>query len=122
MMPWWWPFGSVPEVQPKELDREMRSARPPQLLDVRSVAEHAAGHIGGVKLAPLPELRQRLSGLGLEKSRPVVAICQSGHRSTPAVRLLRASGYEARQLAGGMNAWRRAGLPEARKKGKEHRV
>ena len=122
MMPWWWPFGAVPEVQPAELDREMRSRRPPQLLDVRSVAEHAAGHLGGVKLAPLPELRQRLGDLGLDRSRPVVAICQSGRRSGPAVRLLRASGYDARQLAGGMNAWRRAGLPEARKKGAERRL
>ncbi len=121
MMPWWWPFGSVPEVEAAELDREMRSRRPPQLLDVRSAAEHAGGHIGGVKLAPLPELRGRLDNLGLDRSRPVVAICQSGHRSTPAVRLLRASGYEARQLAGGMNAWRRAGLPEARKPGAERR-
>lgn len=121
MMPWWWPFGSVPEVQAAELDREMRSRRPPQLLDVRSVPEHAAGHIGGVKLVPLPELRQRLAGLGLDKSRAVVAICQSGNRSRPAVRLLRAEGYEARQLAGGMNAWRRAGLAEARKKGAARR-
>ena len=121
MMPWWWPFGNVPEIEPAELDREMRSRRPPQLLDVRSAPEHAAGHIGGVKLVPLPQLRQRLDALGLEKARPVVAVCQTGHRSRPAVRLLRAAGYDARQLAGGMNAWRRSALPEARPKGKSKR-
>ncbi len=118
MLPWWWPFGRVPEIEPEELDREMRSRRPPQLLDVRSAAEHAGGHIGGVKLAPLPELKQRLAGLGLARDRPVVAVCQTGHRSKPAVRLLLREGFQARQLAGGMNAWRRARLPEARAKGK----
>ncbi len=116
MMPWWWPFGRVPEIAPKDLDRALRSVRPPQLVDVRSAAEHAGGHIGGVRLAPLPELRQRLSALGLDRNRPVVAVCQTGHRSKPAVRLLQREGYDARQLAGGMNAWRRARLPEARPK------
>jgi len=118
MMPWWWPFGSVPEISAAQLDRELRSRRSPQLVDVRSAGEHAAGHIGGVKLAPLPELRQRLDGLGLDPARPVVAVCQTGHRSVPAVRLLQRAGYDARQLAGGMNAWRRAKLPEAGRKGK----
>ena len=116
MLPWWWPFGHVPEVSPKQLDRDMRSRRPPQLVDVRSAAEHAGGHIGGVKLAPLQELRQRLDGLGLDPGRPVVAVCQTGYRSVPAVRLLRREGYDARHLAGGMNAWRRAKLPEAKRK------
>ncbi len=116
MLPWWWPFGTVPEMTPAELTRAMKSRKPPQLLDVRSAAEHAQGHIGGVKLVPLPELRQRLPGLGLDASRPVVAICRSGHRSRPAVRLLRSAGYDARQLTGGMIAWARAGGPQ--RKGK----
>jgi rhodanese-related sulfurtransferase len=41
----------------------------------------------------------------------VVAICLSAHRSPPAVRLLSRAGYDARQLEGGMLAWRAAGLP-----------
>jgi rhodanese-related sulfurtransferase len=44
----------------------------------------------------------------------VVAICLSAHRSPPGVRLLRQAGIDARQLAGGMLAWRRAGLPVVR--------
>jgi rhodanese-related sulfurtransferase len=112
MMPWWWPFGQVPEVAPKALAREMKSRRPPQLVDVRSAVEHARGHIGGVKLVPLPELRQRLGQLGLDSNRPVVAVCKTGHRSRPAVRLLRRAGFDARQLAGGMDAWRRGRHPE----------
>ena len=41
-----------------------------------------------------------------------VGICKTGHRSRGAVRLLRRRGYDARNLAGGMDAWRRAGLDE----------
>ena len=107
LLPWWWPFGRVPEITPEELDRAMKARRPPQLIDVRSAAEHARGHIGGVKLVPLPELRQRLAGLKLDRDRPVIAICATGNRSRPAVRLLRDAGYDARHLAGGMLAWQR---------------
>ena len=114
MMPWWWPFGQVPEVTTAELSRQLRSSKPPQLLDVRSAVEHAQGHIPGVKLVPLPELSQRLANLGLDPRRPVVALCKSGNRSRLAVRLLRRAGFEAKQLAGGMDAWRREGGKEAR--------
>jgi rhodanese-related sulfurtransferase len=41
-----------------------------------------------------------------------VAICKTAHRSIPAVRLLRQQGYNAQQVAGGMDRWRSAGLPE----------
>ncbi len=115
MMPWWWPFGQVPELTPAELSRQMRSGKP-QLLDVRSAPEHAQGHIPGVRLVPLPELSHRLSELGLDPRRPVVAICKSGNRSRLAVRLLQRAGFEAKQLAGGMDAWRRQGGKEAKKR------
>src|SRR5512136_466632 len=98
MMPWWWPFGQVPEVTPAELSRQLRSARPPQLLDVRSFPEHAQGHIQGARLVPLPELSHRLADLGLDTRRPVIAVCKSGNRSRLAVRLLRRAGFEAKQL------------------------
>ncbi len=113
-LPWWLPFGAVPELAPAELRAALAGAAPPQLLDVRTGAEHAGGRIEGARSVPVTELAARLAGLGLDPGRPVVAICLSAHRSIPAVRLLRARGFEARQLAGGMLAWRRAGLPEVR--------
>ena len=58
------------------------------------------------------DLPRRLPQLGLERGRPVVAICLTAHRSIPAVRLLRRAGFDAAQLAGGMLAWRAAGFPE----------
>lgn len=114
-MAWWLPFGRVPEVSPDELARALASDRPPQLLDVRTHREWLAGHIEGALHASILDLPARLPSLPLERDRPVVAICLSAHRSVPAVRLLRGAGFaDVSQLAGGMKAWRRAGLPETK--------
>jgi len=113
-LPWWLPFGPVPELLAPALAQALGAPLPPLLLDVRTEREFAAGHIEGAVSVPVTGLAERLPRLGLDPARPVVAICLTAHRSIPAVRLLRAHGLEARQLAGGMLAWRAAGLPERR--------
>ena len=113
---WWLPFGTAPEIAPQDLAKQMkRGGQRPQVLDVRTDQEWHQGHIIGAVHVPLSSLRDRIGGLSLDPARPVVAVCLSGHRSVPAVRLLNLHGYGAAvQLAGGMMAWRRSGLPEAR--------
>jgi rhodanese-related sulfurtransferase len=113
-VPWWLPFGRVPEVRPADLVAELASRTGPVLLDVRTPGEFASGHISGAVNVPVTSLPGRLPSLGLPSGRPVVAICLSAHRSPPAVRLLLRGGVDARQLAGGMIAWRLAGLPLVR--------
>jgi len=116
-LPWWLPFGAVPEVTGHALAESLRTEDPPWLLDVRTPAEFAAGHVEGAVNVPVTSLASSLPGLDLQPGRPVVAICLTAHRSIPAVRLLRRHGLDARQLAGGMLAWRSAGLPERRAPG-----
>jgi rhodanese-related sulfurtransferase len=113
-LPWWLPFGSVPEVTALALAEALRGEAPPLLLDVRSSVEFAAGHLEGAIHVPVTGLAGALPGLALRRGQPVVAICLTAHRSVPAVRLLRLRGLDACQLAGGMLAWRTAGLPERR--------
>ena len=113
-LPWWLPFGTVPEIPATRLARDLASVPAPQLVDVRTGAEFRNGHVAGAISAPITSLAQALPGLGLDPARRVVAICLTAHRSIPAVRLLRARGFDAAQLAGGMLAWRAAGLPEER--------
>ncbi len=113
-LPFWLPFGAVPETSAGGLATALRRSPAPQLVDVRTPAEFAAGHVAGAVNVPVTALSSRLPGLGLDPARPVVAICLSAHRSAPAVRLLRQRGFDAAHLAGGMNAWRAAGLPEVR--------
>ncbi|MEI7703008.1 MAG: rhodanese-like domain-containing protein [Deltaproteobacteria bacterium] len=113
-LPWWLPFGSVPEIGPADLASAMSGAEQPVLIDVRTVAEFATGHLAGAVNVPVTSLAGRIPSLSLPAGRPIVAICLSAHRSPPAVRLLRNAGHDARQLAGGMIAWRLAGLPVVR--------
>jgi rhodanese-related sulfurtransferase len=113
-LPWWLPFGAVPEVRPHDLAAELTGVSGPFLLDVRTPAEFATGHVAGAVNVPVTSLRGRIPALGIAPGRAVVAICLSAHRSPPAVRLLRGAGIDARQLAGGMIAWRTSGLPVVR--------
>lgn len=82
-------------------------------VDVREAAElQEDGYLEGSRHVPLGELSARAGELPAD--RPLVLICQSGTRSAMAAAALRASGYEAYSVAGGMLAWRRDGLPVAR--------
>jgi rhodanese-related sulfurtransferase len=110
-LPWWLPFGRVPEFSAHALNERIRDGGA-QLIDVRTPLEFAAGHLIGARNVPIHTLKQSLPLLELDPRRPIVAICATAHRSPPAVRLLRAAGYEnAAQLKGGMIRWHAAGLP-----------
>ncbi|MCS6778859.1 MAG: rhodanese-like domain-containing protein [Geminicoccaceae bacterium] len=115
-MRWWqWlPFGRVPEIAPEELARRIREGRAPVILDVRTAGEVAEGTVPGARHVPVQELAARFDALNLPAGSEVVAVCKTAHRSIPAVRFLNERGMRAVQLAGGMDAWRRAGLPVER--------
>ena len=85
------------------------------VLDVRPRAEYAGGHIPGA--ISLPHDRLAASLAGLPSGTDIVAYCRGRYCvfAPDAVRLLRAHGYTARPLDGGMPEWRRAGLPVATK-------
>lgn len=84
------------------------------LIDVREAHEHAAEHIPGAQHHALSKI---------DRSHPIEADdtvlifhCKSGGRTTMnANKLASAAGKcEAFMLGGGIEAWRRAGLPTAR--------
>jgi rhodanese-related sulfurtransferase len=82
------------------------------ILDVRSEAEFATGHLRESKLIPLGELGGRIGELDKAKGKPVIVVCQSGARSAQACAKLAAAGFEeAYSLDGGIAAWQAAGLP-----------
>jgi len=82
------------------------------VVDLRSSDAHARGHIVSARSIPSDELDAKLSTLNQYKSKPVIAVCESGVSSTRAVNTLRQQGFEsAYGLKGGMAAWSQAGLP-----------
>ena len=110
-VPWWSPLGHVPEISAEELHDRLAHGANIQLLDVRTRREFAHGHIAGAVNVPIQSFRAELSYLDLDGSKPVVTICKTAHRSPAATRVLRAQGFEAVQLAKGMDEWRRQRLP-----------
>ena len=69
------------------------------LLDVRTGAEFAGGHLDGFFNIPVDELRDHLDEL--DRSKPVYVICQSGLRSYIACRILAGNGYNCYNFSGG---------------------
>lgn len=78
------------------------------LLDVRTDAEWAAGHLPGARHLPLDRLLAGAALPGAPDGQPVLAYCQAGTRSAIAVRALKSLGVTARSLEGGYAAWQAA--------------
>jgi rhodanese-related sulfurtransferase len=82
-----------------------------QVVDVRDAADFARGSLPNAKHIPLAELGTR-APKELKKDRPVIVLCNAGNIAGRAAAQLRAAGQaEVYVLAGGLNAWREAGLP-----------
>ena len=82
------------------------------ILDVREENEFSGGHILNAKLIPLLKLKDRLGELERYREQPIVVVCRSGNRSATACALLGNRQFgQAYNLAGGMLAWQKAGMP-----------
>ena len=94
------------------------------LLDVREPTEWSAGHIGGAVHVPMNEVPQRLQydPGPLTPDASIVVVCKVGGRSAHVTAWLRANGYDARNLDGGMLAWAGAGRPMISEDGGPARV
>ncbi len=87
-------------------------AGPPIVVDVRSAAEHAGGHVAGSLNIPLPHLADRRGEI--PAGRPVVVHCEGGYRSAIAASLLEQLGRpDVHDLVGGYKGWLAAKLPAA---------
>ena len=80
------------------------------VIDLRSAEAYSRGHIVGARSIPADELSTKMDML--DKSKPIVTVCDAGISSTRAVNQLRNAGFEsAYGLKGGMNNWSQAGMP-----------
>jgi glyoxylase-like metal-dependent hydrolase (beta-lactamase superfamily II) len=103
---------ALPQIPPQELAERLDHGEPLQVLDVRSAEKVAAGHVAlgsaldframpNAQLLALPSL----DSLHLDPQRPVAVICNRGNSSKQSTAFLRARGYEAFSVIGGMAAW-----------------
>jgi hydroxyacylglutathione hydrolase len=71
-----------------------------QLVDVREAPERDEGYIPGSRNIPYRLLRKLGCG-ALDRSKPVVTVCESGPRAAIAASLLAREGFEARAVTDG---------------------
>jgi rhodanese-related sulfurtransferase/DNA-binding MarR family transcriptional regulator len=106
-------FASTDDLAPvngKELLSRVRRGEV-VVLDIRPEEEYAAGHIPGAVSMPLGELKKRVTELA--KKREIVAYCRGPYCvfAIEAVKFLRARGFKAARMEGGIPDWRARGLP-----------
>ena len=90
---------TMPQWQAQDLEHAIANTL---ILDVRSAAEFAEGHLAGALNIPHLELRGRLSDVAASAGgRPISVHCASGVRSYLATRVLLSAGFDARNLSGG---------------------
>jgi rhodanese-related sulfurtransferase len=81
------------------------------VLDVRTPAEYAEGHIPGThfNIDVLEDNYTEIALKNLPKDKPVALYCRSGNRSKNAARILAENGYEVVELGSGFRGWVAAG-------------
>ena len=95
---------STPEITVRDLQEMNQNAVPPFVLDVRRPEEYAAANMGA-ELIPLDQLPARVGELEEHRGEQIVVHCRSGSRSARAVDYLRAQGFDAVNLKGGIRQW-----------------
>ncbi len=100
----------ITSVEPQDAVRLINSDA--VVLDLRSSEAFARGHIVNAKNVPSDELAANKDKYMKYKSRPILAVCDTGMVSSRAVNTLRQAGLESVYgLKGGITAWSEANLP-----------
>ena len=99
---------TVTTITPRELAQQTSIAA----LHVGNSQDFAQGHPPGARWAPSAWLEWRIAELAPDRDQTIVTVCHGGRESLLAAATLRNLGYgDVRALAGGVGAWRAAGLP-----------
>ena len=98
----------VENVPPRQVWEALREDPKAQLVDVRTDAEWAAGHLRGAVHVPVDDLRARWETL--PRDRRIAVHCKSGFRAHLALRILRERGFQdVVNVTGGWLAMQAAG-------------
>lgn len=93
------------DITVQELKERMDKGTAPKVIDVREQHEWERDHLDVVHM-PMGSIPMRLDELG-DKNAEIVLACRSGGRSGQITAYLRSQGFtNARNLAGGMLAWK----------------
>jgi rhodanese-related sulfurtransferase len=100
-------FDSVPEMSAAAASAAVEGGA--VLLDVREEFEWERGHAPQAVHISMSEIGERVEELPADRT--IVCVCHIGGRSAMVVNALNQGGWQAVNVAGGMEAWVAAGLP-----------
>lgn len=93
------------QITPKEAKEIMDTETDYILLDVRTEAEFAEGHIAGAMLLPNDQIGKRAEQELTDKGQLIRVYCRSGRRSKNAAEELAKRGYTNVKEFGGIMDW-----------------
>ena len=98
------------QIDVETLREWLDAQQPVTVLDIRAAEDRAQWAIpGSIHLDAYEAVRAgepgALADATIPRDRPVVTVCNAGRVSQTAARMLGDRGFDARSLAGGMNAW-----------------
>jgi rhodanese-related sulfurtransferase len=100
----------APSIGAAELHAQRELGVAPVVIDVRTPAEYASGHVPGALNIPFDQVAQRIAEI--DAPHGVALYCMVGPRARKGESALLAAGYESVfHLEGGLAAWQAAGLP-----------
>jgi rhodanese-related sulfurtransferase len=100
----------VTQVSPSEAVKLIN--RSAMIIDVRSPEAYRSGHIVNAKNVTLASLTSDPESIKKNKSKVLLAVCDSGAEAGKAANLLRAAGFENTfSLRGGIKGWQAENLP-----------
>lgn len=102
---------SVEEISADELQTLVDAGEAPLILDVRTPAEYAQGHVPGAVNIPHDQVPGRIDGVEGYGADQVVVYCRSGKRAGLAADALVEAGIPVLHLVGDMAGWERDGRP-----------
>jgi rhodanese-related sulfurtransferase len=94
-------------ISPAALSDWLRNGPPVSVLDVRSAAEFAIGHIPSAVNIPMEQIEARMADV---PAIPLVLVCEAGKRAEIVAAWL-SERAKSQVLEGGTRAWRNAGYP-----------
>lgn len=100
----------APSISPAALHEQRTSGKGPLVIDVRTPAEYASGHIPGAVNVAYDDIANRIGELDAPNG--VALYCMIGPRARKGEAALLKVGYDdVLHIEGGFAAWKKAGLP-----------
>lgn len=112
------PVERLGQISPQDLHARLGDGSAIPVLDVRETQEWDEGHIDGAASLSFRQMPARVAELPFAKDSSLAVVCNGGSASATAASILRRHGFRhVLNVAGGLKAWKAAGLPVVNRAG-----